>query len=69
MHYSIFRNSFVFEKWDQFQPKYETINYKENCFLEVEKTGGNQRTINRINSTNPSDYLNTNIYPGQKIKV
>ncbi len=67
INYSLFQAEFVFEEWDNFEPEHEIIELESGKKVIVEKNK-EQFTIERIISSDPVDYLNSDIYPGLKIK-
>ena len=69
INYSIFHNDFIFENWDNFEPEYETIEYKNGIKLKIERINEQQAQIKQIISSNPQHYLNKKIYPGKQIKT
>lgn len=68
MYYSVWRNNFIFQDWEEYEPEYQTLNLGNNCYVEVEKVGKNVGQICGLKSTNPNNYLNANLRPGKRIK-
>jgi hypothetical protein len=56
----------VFEGFDQYQPKFEEIEY-QGVKLMIEPQGPYQAKIVRLLSSNPRDYLNPRYSPGNTI--
>lgn len=67
MIYSIISNDVIFNDLENEKIyKYEEISYKDS-FLQVCYNQNNSYTIHRIISTNPNDYLNKALQPGNTI--
>lgn len=64
INYSIYSSNYVFSEWENFKPEYREIQLNNNLSLIVEKDNDNYKVI-RIISSDPNDYLNTNIAPGK----
>ena len=64
LNYSVFCNDYVFEDWENFSPEYEIIELKSHLKIQIERIANNQVRVIRIFSTNPRDYLRTDLFPG-----
>lgn len=58
----------IFEGWDDFKPEYRIMELASGVKVEIEQVNENNYKITQILSSNPQDYLRTDITPGKMIK-
>ena len=68
INYSIFRSSFIFSEWEQFEPEYEEITISDSLSLQVERCNNDSFKVVKIISTDPKEYLKGNLMPGNIYK-
>ena len=68
INYSIFRSSFIFSDWERFEPKYEEITVSDSLSLQIERYNNDSVKLVKVISTNPEDYLNSSLTPGNIYK-
>ncbi len=68
INYSIFRSSFIFSEWEQFEPEYEEISISDSLSLQVERYNNDNIKVVKVISTDPKDYLKSNLMPGNIYK-
>lgn len=69
VNYSIYPAEEVFDGWDEFTPHYEEMTTQEGTTLMVERIDEKQVVISKIISSNPQDYLNSDLSPGVILKA
>ena len=68
INYSIYDEEVIYDGWDDFEPEYEILEYK-GLKLQVEKISEKQVKINQVISSDPQDFLNENIAPGNTLNL
>ena len=68
INYSIFQSDFVFKEWEDFKPQYEIIEMDDGIKVQIERLNKDEVKIIQILSSDPQDYLNNSLVPGNIIK-
>ena len=68
IYYSVLNSSYIFKDWDEFDPQYDEIKISNTLSLIVEYCGHDECKIIRVISSNPNDYLNMDLIPGNIVK-
>ncbi len=68
INYSIYENDLIFENWEDFEPKYKIMKLSDGVKLEIEQINEENFKITQVLSSNPQDYLKTDLNPGTLIK-
>lgn len=66
--YSTIPLEYIFEGYEQYQPKYEEVTY-DGVQMLVEPTGPFQGKIVRLYSSNPQHYLDPRFQPGNLLHI
>ncbi len=69
INYSIYPGELIFADWDEFEPEFKEIETAGGVKLRVKSLTDEQYQIEQVISTNPQDYLKTEIMPGAVIKT
>ncbi|MEJ6951654.1 YlzJ-like family protein [Natronospora cellulosivora (SeqCode)] len=68
INYSIYPPEAVFEDYDDYEIEYEEITLNDGVVLQMERINNQELKVSRIISSNPQNYLRTDIQPGTIIK-
>lgn len=68
IHYTAMPMELIMEGYSDFSPKYEEIT-KNGQLLLIEPISFNRGKIVRLFSSNPQDYMNPSLQPGEIINL